>query len=258
MAKRATPVQVPTVKAALALLTGEIGVLCPSERLLAMTEMAFLALTKALSPDQDAVEAQYMAVVRRIGDDEARRAGHLFACVWGAVQAGHGDVLGTMAAESGLLSEHLGQFFTPREVCRLIARMTMAEAPELVARQGYISVCEPCVGAGAMVLAGWEFLRESGVSAEDAWFDCTDVSEHTAQMAYLQLAAAGVPGIVRCGDSLSLTTRWSMLLPEAGPFLLKHGAPWRRSGESEQAPVQVPTKTPTRSVSLFDMEEEMN
>lgn len=114
------------------------------------------------------------------------------------------DFLGTFASEAGLLSKWGGQFFTPTEVAEMMAMMTLGDInPDPGHR---LTICEPAVGAGSMALAVRNHLTRRGFSPRHWWIDCTDLDIRMAKAAYIQLSLCGVPGIVRCGNSLSLDT----------------------------------------------------
>jgi len=66
------------------------------------------------------------------------------------------DILGHLYMEIGDAVKHAGQFFTPEPICRMMASMMMGDEDSIrshVADKGYVSVMDPCVGSGAMLLA---------------------------------------------------------------------------------------------------------
>lgn len=57
------------------------------------------------------------------------------------------DFLGKLYMSLNLGNHWKGQFFTPYDVCKMMAEMNFGEVQAEVEKKGYISVCDPCVGA---------------------------------------------------------------------------------------------------------------
>lgn len=208
----------------------------------AFLEMAYCALAKpaAMSAGRAAaLEARYMAQVRRVGAERARRMPELL----GLVQIGiyrQCDVLGTAAAELGFLNAWAGQFFTPYEVCRLLAAIQLNDADDIIARRGVVTVDEPAAGSGAMLLAVADELQQRGHDPSQVLAArATDLSWHAYRMCFIQLACRGVPALVRHGDSLRMEVMESAWTPTALRMA------WRDS---------VPLNTTTAEPALADAE----
>ncbi|WP_321820831.1 MULTISPECIES: N-6 DNA methylase [unclassified Burkholderia] len=117
------------------------------------------------------------------------------------------DVLGEiyMALEFG--NEHAGQFFTPMDVCRMMVQMTIDEAGvrNAIVSKGFVSIEEPAVGAGALVIATAQRLTQLGIDySREMMVVATDVSLSSVHMAYLQCAALDIPAAIVHGNSLTL------------------------------------------------------
>ncbi|PZO16888.1 MAG: hypothetical protein DCF25_11885 [Leptolyngbya foveolarum] len=127
----------------------------------------------------------------------------------------YGDFLGDIAGEYELLNKHVGQFFTPYHLCRFLAKLSMGDVRSLVEEKGIITVCEPAVGAGGLVIATAEEAAHQCVDpCAHIQFDCTDISRDAFNMAYVQLSALGLQAIVRHGDTLSLEILESRPTPQ--------------------------------------------
>ncbi|WP_299846877.1 N-6 DNA methylase [uncultured Paracoccus sp.] len=120
-------------------------------------EIAYCALAKRASPfadQRDRLEADYMACVGRFPNkDDVRRMPEMMATAIEAIAGGGIDFIGQVAAEIGALDAGLGQFFTPYEVSRLMAEISLGDTAGQIEAQGFITVSEPAAGAGGMVLA---------------------------------------------------------------------------------------------------------
>lgn len=64
------------------------------------------------------------------------------------------DFLGKIFMELGLSNDSGGQFFTPYNVCQMMAEMTIGNVVPQVKERGYITINDPACGAGATLIAG--------------------------------------------------------------------------------------------------------
>ncbi len=119
------------------------------------------------------------------------------------------DCLGRifMALEFG--DDWKGQFFTPYEVSSMMASLLMHDAGARIEQHGFITVCEPAVGAGGMVIACAQALREQGINYQQALHvTAIDLDETAVHMAYLQMTLYHIPAIVIHGNALT-GAQWS-------------------------------------------------
>jgi len=169
-------------------------------------EMMALAVSNGCDKAQfDAREARYLEIVKGYNREELGYAGRLLALLTEGMEAGLSDYLGELFMALELGSDARGQFFTPYSLCKLMAELTIndTQIQQAVAERGFVSVQEPSVGAGAMVLAMEEAMRLAG-HAGVMHVTCVDVDIRAVHMAYLQLSLAGIPAIVVHGNTLSL------------------------------------------------------
>lgn len=173
-------------------------------------ELSALSVSNAVDRAQvEAREARYLKIVSRYERAEVERFPQLLGELVLALENGFDDCLGRifMALEFG--DAWRGQFFTPYEISSMMARMTMYDAGALIEQQGFITLCEPAVGAGGMVVACAEVLRDLGINYQQALHvTAIDVDETAAHMAYIQFTLLHIPAIVIHGNALSGET-WS-------------------------------------------------
>ncbi|MBR1741923.1 MAG: SAM-dependent DNA methyltransferase [Lachnospiraceae bacterium] len=126
------------------------------------------------------------------------------------------DFLGQLYMNLNLGSHWHGQFFTPYHVCELMAKMQIgAGCKKEIEDKGYLSVCDPCVGAGAMLIAAATAFREYGVNYQtNVVFIGQDIDPVVAKMAYIQLSLLGCPGYVTVGNSLTHPQTGHVLFPQ--------------------------------------------
>ncbi len=118
------------------------------------------------------------------------------------------DFLGSIFMSLGFGDPHNGQFFTPYSVCELMAGVSTDDAAQKVERDGYISINDPCCGAGATLIAGIHSIRKQlekvGLNYQIYILAVgQDVDEIVALMCYIQLSLLGVAGYVKIGNSLT-------------------------------------------------------
>ncbi|MEO0646536.1 MAG: N-6 DNA methylase [Cyanobacteria bacterium J06650_10] len=152
----------------------------------------------------ETLEAQYMERIKAHDREMLNSFSEMLSLLIMAHNGSYSDFLGDITGEYELLNKHVGQFFTPYHLCRLLAKMSMGDVRSLVEEKGIITVCEPAVGAGGLVIATAEEAVSQGVDPRAyIQFDCTDVSRDAFNMAYIQLSALGLQAVVRHGNTLS-------------------------------------------------------
>lgn len=154
-------------------------------------------------------EPEYLAELKRWPKDAAKQ----FAEALGALtlemeDKPFRDLLGDVHME------HLGngggswsgEFYTPHEICDMMARVTMGSSP--VPKNGPITVCEPATGAGRMILSVAKTLPP--VDVKRLRVQAIDVSELACHMTLINTTLWGIPTVVLHGNALSgqLWSRW--------------------------------------------------
>ena len=134
------------------------------------------------------------------------------------------DFLGQLFMSLDLGNNWKGQFFTPYDICRLMAAMMdMDRAKSEIAEKGWIGVSDPACGAGALLLA---FANECCAPGKDinyqtsVLFVAQDVDFLAGCMCYIQLSLMGCAGYVVIDDTLanpSVSYDRRGLLPKIGP-----------------------------------------
>uniref|UniRef100_A0A8R1E7G4 ParB domain-containing protein n=1 Tax=Caenorhabditis japonica TaxID=281687 RepID=A0A8R1E7G4_CAEJA len=149
---------------------------------------------------RDAREARYLEIVRRYERDVIETFPKILAEVTMAMEAAPGDVLGTVFGQLELHNTARGQFFTPYEVCRLMARLQIgdgAQLREIVACHGFALAQEPACGAGAMVIALAQEMQDAGINYQrHLHVTAIDVDPRAVHMAYVQFSLMHIPAVV--------------------------------------------------------------
>lgn len=156
-------------------------------------------------------EEQYMAIVKKYTREELDIFPTLFALiVSGMEEYPDQDFLGELYMELNLGNDRNGQFFTPYDVCKCMAMITI-ESDVLrnqIERQGYISINDCACGAGATLIAAAMVLKDAFKDISfnyqmQALFIAQDIDYTTALMCYIQLSLLGCAGYVRVGNTLT-------------------------------------------------------
>ena len=110
--------------------------------------------------------------------------------------------------ELRLGNKWLGQFFTPFQISLLSGKMMLHDIKEKIKKYGYITVNEPTVGGGSMILGMCKAMLEENINYQNHMLVVAqDLDIHSVYMSYIQLSLAGVPAIVIHGNSLLVEER---------------------------------------------------
>lgn len=152
-------------------------------------------------------EERYLQVAKRYTREELNTVAELFAMhvlIHEHQVAGGGwyDMLGDIYMELASRSKasRMGQFFTPVEVCTLMARMTMDDQPEQAVGK---SISDPAAGSGRMLLAMHALQPKVGLVV------AADLDPICTKMCALNFWLHGIRGEVACMNSLSLEWRFA-------------------------------------------------
>ncbi len=159
----------------------------------------------------EAREKRYMDIVRKYSKEELNKFAEAFACLVNTMEHdGLRDILGETFHELELHNKYKGQFFTPFHVCECMAEITIGDHPKLNDK-GYITVCEPCSGSGAMVIGAAGAMHKAKLNYQKQMVVlANDIDPKCTHMCYVQLSLLGIPAVVTNGNSLTVEewSRW--------------------------------------------------
>lgn len=170
----------------------------------------FVTLTAIeISNSTDKVNApertkMYQTIVSKYSAKEREGMAEMLAeVIMGMEQNPDQDFLGSLYMMCELGNDHAGQFFTPYDVCKCMAMITMGNA-SLDFSQGFVSVSDPACGAGATLLALANILKEKDVYYHTkVLFVGQDIDYIVGLMCYIQLSLMGCAGYVVIGNTIS-------------------------------------------------------
>lgn len=185
-----------------------------------MVHMFAITISNAVDKRHwDAREARYMAIAKRYSAEELNAFAALFARLVNAYEVGgHRDFLGEIFMLLGLGNDRGGQFFTPYDVCKMIAKVSIDTAPQEIERKGYISINDCACGAGATLIAAADILlNDQKINYQPrVLFVGQDIDETTALMCYIQLSLFGCAGYVHVGNTLTDPMTGHVLFGDGG------------------------------------------
>lgn len=175
-------------------------------------EMGAISIANAvdLGPARAGREQRYLDRIKRYEPAEQALFPQMLAALVDRLEEGASDVLGALFGELELGNSDRGQFFTPFEVCRLMAGIQIGEKglDGPIAERGFVTLMEPACGAGAMVIAFADEMRRAGCNPQQQLHaTCQDIDSRGVHMTYLQLSLLHVPAVVILGNTLAVERR---------------------------------------------------
>lgn len=154
-------------------------------------------------------EARYLRIIKKYNKQEQKLFPELFAQLVMALEFNpEQDFLGGLYTALNLHDEGKQQIFTPYHVCELMAEITMDDVVQQVEEKGYITIDDPCCGAGATLIAGIHVakkrLEKAGLNFQNhILIVAQDIDEVVALMCYIQLSLLGVAAYIKVGNTLT-------------------------------------------------------
>lgn len=201
--------------------------------------IAVFAISISNSVDRanwDEREQQYLKIINRYTPDEQQilveaSAELVMALDKKCSERELTDLLGEVFHGLKLHNKYHGQFFTPFHICEFMGHVALTDGGkdgtavrDALHQKGYVTVCEPCVGSGGLVLGFANAMYRQGLNYNKQMVAyCRDIDIKCVHMAYIQLSLYGIPAVVIHGDSLT-NEEWSKWYT---PAFLMDGWPLR-------------------------------
>ena len=225
-------------------------------------EMLAIAFSNIADKSQaEAREARYMTIIEKYSKKEAAEFARMSALL--IAQYGDGepifdDVLGAiyMMCEFGNTAK--GQFFTPYQLSAVMAQLNGFDEQAIKTR-GFVTFCEPAVGAGGMAIAMAEAMHKAGVNYQQCLHvTAQDVDATCVHMTYVQLTMLHIPAVVILGNTLSAEEqeRWYTLAHVMGGWserlrigrlierFMRLDGDGQRASEAAAGPAEAPAPVP--------------
>jgi len=154
-------------------------------------------------------EARYLRIIKKYNKQERDKFPTLFAHTVMALELNpEQDFLGKLYTSLGLQDEGRKQHFTPYSVCDMMARITMEDVVDQVKKDGFVTINDPCCGAGATLIASVNVAKEALAKAalnfqNHILIAAQDIDETVALMCYIQLSLLGVAAYIKVGNTIT-------------------------------------------------------
>lgn len=129
------------------------------------------------------------------------------------------DFLGNLYMSLDFGDSWRGQYFTPWNVAYMMAEVTVGTDLKPTVGRDYVSVFDPCCGAGVMLIAMAAAYSQNNPGhsyQQEVLFAAQDIDRIVALMCFVQLSLLGCAGYVVIGDSLKGPLCGSNLFPIPG------------------------------------------
>ena len=162
------------------------------------------------------------------------------------------DLLGQIFMELNLGDgKYKGQYFTPPHMAEFMASIGTTQKFETeIANKGYVTMSDPCIGAGVMAISFCEALREKGCHFWNMFVEGADIDKKACYMSYIQLSLLGIPAVIFHRDSLSMQT-WESF---ETPIAVYHGWISKIYHNPSQTKQESQTKPQEEEKRVFDFE----
>lgn len=157
----------------------------------------------------DEREERYLKIIKKYNKQEQKLFPELVAHTVLALEENpEQDFLGGIFMELKLGDGKNGQFFTPYHVCDLMAKIAMDDISKEIEQKGYITIHDPCCGAGATLIAGVHEARRQLEKKNLNYQNhvlvvAQDIDEIVALMCYIQLSLLGVAAYIKVGNTFT-------------------------------------------------------
>ncbi len=158
-------------------------------------------------------ETEYLNIMSKYNKKEARIIAQMFTLLVFELEdmvqlRKFDDVLGKLYTTLGLADSKKAQTFTPYDVCRTMANITIDKVniKQAIKEKGYIKISDSACGAGATLIASIEkcdTLFNKLNYQNHVMYICQDIDDLCVKMCYIQLSLLGVCAIIKHGDTLS-------------------------------------------------------
>ncbi len=154
----------------------------------------------------DEREKRYLKIINKYSKEEQKLFPELAAHTVMALEENpEQDFLGGIFMELRLGDGKNGQFFTPYHICDLMAKIAVDDVSKEIDEKGYITIHDPCCGAGATLIAGVHEVRRQLEKMNLNYQNhvlvvAQDIDEVVALMCYIHLSLLGVAAYIKIGD----------------------------------------------------------
>lgn len=153
-------------------------------------------------------EKEYLRIINKYEEDERNLFSKILVALVNEYEKAKEpiDILGDIYENLELTKKGSAQFFTPLEVCKVMAKITInkEENEKSIKDNGYINVSDPACGSGRNLYTAYNELLDSNISNNNILLVGDDIDLTCCCMTYIQLSLMGANAIVNHQDTLSM------------------------------------------------------
>lgn len=167
-------------------------------------KVSSISLSSVILKDKNS-EAEYYNILNKYKHPE--KLAELLTLTLFALEEKHQDFLGTVYMKTNSGNKRSGQFFTPYHVSQFMSEITFEKdaMQEIIDKEGFVKVSEPCCGAGGMIIAFAETMLKYGINPQKHMiFQGVDIDINCCYMTFIQTSLLGLTGEIIHGNTLSL------------------------------------------------------
>ena len=156
----------------------------------------------SLSVRHKAVEDEYAQIRSLYTDEEFSHFPIALALVQMALEKHREDFLGHALEALGAANTRNGQFLTPVDVARFMAKVGCQGIEYTPGK--IISLSDPSCGSSVLLIEGAEKLLADGVRQADILIQAGDIDGRACDISYVQLSLLGYAAVVQHMDALAM------------------------------------------------------
>lgn len=167
-------------------------------------KVSLISLANVILKDEK-LKSEYYNVLNRYKHPE--KLAELLAITASTLEEKHQDFLGKIYMDTNSGNKRSGQFFTPYHVSQFMTEITFEKdaMQEIIDKEGFVKVSEPCCGAGGMIIAFAETMLKYGINPQKHMvFQGIDIDINCCYMTFIQTSLLGLTGEIIHGNTLSL------------------------------------------------------
>ena len=146
------------------------------------------------------IEDKYLSIIGEYKKSDALKFSKLLSIFINGLEKDTFDFLGSIYMEIEANNKNIGQFFTPGSLCELMSFLTYDIEK---VRKEKITLHEPALGSGAMVIAFIKRLKDNNISLSNLELNAIEKDSLVARMAYIQFFFLGIKSEIIIGDTLT-------------------------------------------------------
>ncbi len=148
-------------------------------------------------------EKRFKDIANKYSKEEFLNISNMTGALCGVLEEQGGDVLGDIYMKAGCGNKVTGQFFTPFNISYLTAATVYDSQLNHLSENEVIEVHEPSAGAGGMIIAVAQIMKERGLDYQrQLHVIAQDLDWNGVYMTYVQLSLMGIKAVVIQGDTL--------------------------------------------------------